>query len=68
MLPYINKGGTHHYMLLCIQTMSGERYMKLQKVGAPREGSTGPLRSVRRITLACPLYGLIVHNIYNSFN
>ena len=53
-LPYINKGGIHNYMLICIQTMSGEGYMKLEKVGEPREGSTAPLQSVsRRITLAC---------------
>ena len=53
MLPYINKGRIHNYMLMCIQTMSGERDMKLEKVGEPREGSTGPLQSVSRITLAC---------------
>lgn len=42
MLPYANKGGTYNYVLICIQTMSVKRYMKLVKVGESREGSTGP--------------------------
>lgn len=54
MLPYANKGGTYNYVLICIQTMSVKRYMKLVKVNLGR-GAQDLRRSVSRITLVCPV-------------
>lgn len=55
-------------MLMCIQTMSGERDMKLEKVGEPRRGAQDLCSLLVELLWHALIYGLIVHNIYNSFN